>query len=89
MRMPDLYGGVDHLAPGTRLNDMFEIDRRIASGGMGEIYQGHAIETGLPVAVKVMRTDLVNNETAFALLSKEASALSQIQHDAVVRCFIF
>src|SRR5258708_2526852 len=90
MRMPDLYGGVaDHLAPGTRLNDMFEIDRRIASGGMGEIYEGHALETGLPVAVKVMRTDLVNNETAFALFRKEASALNQIQHDAVVRCFIF
>jgi Protein kinase domain len=56
---------------------------------MGEIYQGHAIETGLPVAVKVMRTDLVNNETAFALFRKEASALYQIQHDVVVRCFIF
>ena len=77
--MPDLYGGVaDHLAPGTRLNDMFEIDRRIASGGMDEIYQGHAIEPGLPVAVKVIRTDRVNNETAFALFRKEASTLNQI-----------
>ena len=88
--MPDIYGGsADHLAPGTRLNDMFEIDRRIASGGMGEIYRAHAIVTGLPVDIEVIRTDLADSEFAFALFRKEASALNHIQHDAVVRYFIF
>jgi hypothetical protein len=77
------------LAPGTRLNGIFEIERRIASGGMGEIYRGHAIETGDPVAIKVMRGDLADNATALALFRKEASALHLIHHEAIVRYYIF
>jgi serine/threonine protein kinase len=77
------------LAPGTRLNGIFEIDQRIASGGMGEIYRGHAIETGDPVAIKVMRTDLAGNTTALALFRKEASALHYIHHEAIVRYYVF
>jgi serine/threonine protein kinase len=56
---------------------------------MGEIYRGHAIETGDPVAIKVMRTDLVDNATALALFRKEALALNNIQHNAIVRYYIF
>jgi eukaryotic-like serine/threonine-protein kinase len=77
------------LAPGTRLNGIYEIEGRIASGGMGEIYRGHAIETGDPVAIKVMRTDLGDNATALALFRKEASALHYIHHEAIVRYYIF
>jgi serine/threonine-protein kinase len=77
------------LAPGTRLNGIFEIDQRIASGGMGEIYRGHAIETGDPVAIKVMRTDLADNAMAMALFRKEASALHNIHHEAIVRYYVF
>ena len=72
-----------------RLNGIFEIDRHIASGGMGEIYRGHVIETGDPVAIKVMRTDLGDNATALALFRKEASALHYIHHEAIVRYYIF
>ena len=84
-----LYAGPPHLAPGTRLNGIYEIEGRIASGGMGEIYRGHAVETGDPVAIKVMRTDLGDNATALALFRKEASALHYIHHEAIVRYYIF
>jgi len=77
------------LPPGTRLNGIFEIDRRIATGGRGEIYRGHVVETGDPVAIKVMRADLAGNIPALAALRKEASTLRDIQHDAVVRHYIF
>src|SRR5215475_1782606 len=77
------------LAAGTRLNGIFEIDRPIASGGMGEVYQGHVIETGDPVAIKVMRTDLVDNATALALFRKEASSLHNLHHEAIVRYYVF
>ena len=40
------------LEPGTRLNGIFEIEQRIASGGLGEVYRGRAIETGDAIAVK-------------------------------------
>jgi serine/threonine-protein kinase len=56
---------------------------------MGEIYRGHAIETGDPVAIKVMRTDLADNTMALALFRKEASALHYIHHEAIVRYYVF
>jgi predicted Ser/Thr protein kinase len=88
--MSDMYSAErSRLAPGTRLNGIFEIDQRIASGGMGEIYRGHAIETGDPVAIKVMRTDLADNAMAMALFRKEASALHNIHHEAIVRYYVF
>jgi len=88
--MTDMYSAErSRLAPGTRLNGIYEIDQRIASGGMGEIYRGHAIETGDPVAIKVMRTDLADNAMAMALFRKEASALHNIHHEAIVRYYVF
>src|SRR5215470_3252776 len=88
--MSEMYSTeASRLAPGTRLNGIFEIDQRIASGGMGEIYRGHAIETGDPVAIKVMRTDLADNAMAMALFRKEASALHNIHHEAIVRYYVF
>jgi len=88
--MSDMYSTeTSRLAPGTRLNGIFEIDHRIASGGMGDIYRGHAIETGDPVAIKVMRTDLADNMMALALFRKEASALHNIHHEAIVRYYVF
>jgi eukaryotic-like serine/threonine-protein kinase len=77
------------LGPGTRLSGIYEIDRRIGSGGMGEIFRGHAVETGDPVAIKVMRTDLDDNAMALALFRKEAKALHNIQHEAIVRYYVF
>jgi tRNA A-37 threonylcarbamoyl transferase component Bud32 len=90
--MSDMYSShasTARLAQGTRLNGIFEIENHIASGGMGEIYRGHAIETGDVVAIKVMRTDLADNTMALALFRKEASALHYIHHDAIVRYYIF
>jgi serine/threonine protein kinase len=77
------------LPPGTRLNGIYEIDQQIGSGGMGEIYRGHAIQTGDPIAIKMMLPELAENEAALALFRKEASALHYLQHDAIVRYYVF
>ncbi|MCG5233972.1 serine/threonine-protein kinase [Xanthobacter oligotrophicus] len=77
------------LPPGTRLNDLFEIDEGIAAGGMGEIYRGHAIETGDPVAIKTIRSDVAETETALAMFRKEARALHNLNHEAIVRYYVF
>jgi eukaryotic-like serine/threonine-protein kinase len=77
------------LPPGTQLSGMYEIDWRIGSGGMGEIYRGHNVETNDAVAIKVMRTDLDDNAMALALFRKEAKALHNLQHEAIVRYYVF
>ena len=74
---------------GTRLSGIYEIDAPLAKGGMGEIYRGHAIETGDPVAIKLIRADMADNEAALALFRREASALNRLHHEAIVRYFVF
>ncbi|HVV94238.1 MAG TPA: serine/threonine-protein kinase [Hyphomicrobiales bacterium] len=85
----DIGGGRFGLAPGTRLNGIFEIERLVAVGGMGEIYRGVAIQTRDPVAIKTLRPEMARDEAALALFRKEASALHNLQHEAIVRYFVF
>ena len=77
------------IPPGTQLNGIYEIDYAIASGGMGEVYKGHAIQTGDAVAIKMMLPDLAEDESALALFRKEAAALHHLYHEAIVRYFVF
>jgi serine/threonine-protein kinase len=77
------------ISTGTQLNSIYEIDELIAVGGMGEVYRGHAIQTGDPVAIKLIRSDLSEAEAAFALFRKEAAALHNLYHEAIVRYYVF
>ncbi len=77
------------IRPGTRLNGIYEIESLIATGGMGEVFSGRAIETGIKVAIKMVRADLTENDTVLALFRKEAAALHNLQHEAVVRYYVF
>jgi hypothetical protein len=77
------------VAPGTTLNGIYRIDQPIAAGGMGEIYKGFAVRTGKPVAIKMIRSDLAENDSALALFRKEASSLDDLQHEAIVRYYLF
>jgi serine/threonine-protein kinase len=81
--------GRARLSPGTRLNGIYEIDRPIGMGGMGEIYIGRVIETGDPVAIKVLLPEFSDNAAALTLFRKEASALHHVHHDAVIRYYVF
>ena len=80
------YRGV---APGTRLNGIYEIDQMIGAGGMGEVYKCHEIQTGAPVAIKMLLPDMAENEAALALFRREAAALHHLPHDSIVRYFLF
>jgi serine/threonine protein kinase len=77
------------LPPGAQLNGIYQIDAFISSGGMGEIYRGHEILTGSPVAIKVIRDELSGDETALAMFRNEATALNRLHHEAIVRYFLF
>ena len=80
------YRGVP---PGTRLNGIYEIEAVIGAGGMGEVYKCREIQTGSLVAVKMLLPDMVDNEAALALFRREAAALHNLPHDAIVRYFLF
>jgi serine/threonine-protein kinase len=74
---------------GVRLNGIYEIGALIAQGGMGEVYKGFNIQTNDPVAIKMILPELASNPDAFALFRREASTLHNLQHEAIVRYFVF
>ena len=77
------------LRPGVRLNGTYEVETLIAEGGMGEVYKGFNIQTGDPVAIKVVRPELSRSADAVALFRREASTLNTLHHDAIVRYYVF
>jgi serine/threonine protein kinase len=82
-------GSPGSLGRGVRLNGMYEIETLLAQGGMGEVYKGFNIQTGDPVAIKMILPELARNADAFALFRREASTLHNLQHEAIVRYFVF
>ena len=83
------YSASTQLSPGTRLNGIYEIDHLIAAGGMGEVYKGHTVQTGDTVAIKVLHPEYARNEAALGLFRREASALHNMHHEAIVRYYVF
>jgi len=77
------------LGPGTQLNGLFEIDEKIASGGMGEVFRGHEIMSGHPIAIKIVLSELAKDETIVGLFNKEARILRDFNHPAIVRYMAF
>ncbi len=70
---------------GMHLNDLFEIVRFIAQGGMGEVYEGRNLASGERVAIKVILPQYAADEQFMALFRREASALERIGHDSLVK----
>ena len=77
------------MRPGARLNNVYEIERLVAQGGMGEVYRGFNIQTGDPVAIKMIRPEFSNDPEILELFRREASILHSFTHDAIVRYFVF
>ncbi|WP_292397766.1 protein kinase, partial [Mesorhizobium sp.] len=80
---------VTNTAVGTQLSGIYELDERIAFGGMGEVYRGHNIQTGDHVAIKIVLPEFARDQTILSLFRKEASILNHLSHDAVVRYHVF
>ena len=74
---------------GTTLNGIYEVERLIAVGGMGEVYKGRAIQTGDAVAIKMIRPEMARDEAALALFRREAAALHNLYNEAIVRYYVF
>lgn len=80
---------VTNATVGTQLSGIYELDERLAFGGMGEVYRGHNIQTGDPVAIKIVLPELARDTTILSLFRKEASVLNHLAHDAIVRYHVF
>jgi eukaryotic-like serine/threonine-protein kinase len=77
------------VAPGTRLNGIYEVESLIGTGGMSEIYKGRNIQTQDDVAIKVILPEFAQDEQMVALFRREALTLNRLSNETIVRYHVF
>jgi predicted ATPase len=70
---------------GDVVADRYRIRRHAAAGGMGTVYEAVDMRAGVPVALKTWRAAPDTEPRARSRLWREAQALANIRHPAVVR----
>ena len=84
-RQRDRHG----LEAGTKVGDRYVIERLLARGGMGEVYVATQKALGRTVALKVMRAELLGDETAVKRFLREAVTVSKLEDPHTIRLFDF
>ena len=72
------------VGPGVVLNNIYQVKRFLARGGMGEVYEGFNVSTDERVAIKVILPALAADPNVRAMFLREAKTLGNLHHPAVV-----
>ena len=70
---------------GQRVAGRYELLESLGAGAMGVVYRARDRELDRDVAVKLLRSDMVDPVEAGERFVREAEAMASVQHDAVVR----
>ncbi len=65
----------------------FKVERLLGHGGMGEVYLARQLSLDRPVALKVLRPELLNNPTYMARFESEAWAAAKLNHPNIVHIY--
>ena len=82
---PCLVG--EPIAPGSVLAGRYRIKRFVAAGGMGEVYEADDQLLGDPIAIKLLRTDLIQKPGAQARFADEIRLARKVTHANICRVF--
>jgi eukaryotic-like serine/threonine-protein kinase len=74
-------------SPGDLLADRFRIRRFLARGGMGEVYEAEDVELREEVAVKTIRSEVLEDTHALDRFKREVYLAKQVTHPNVCRIF--
>ncbi len=72
------------LTPDTVIDARYKIIKRLATGGMGEVYRAVHVELGKPLALKVMLPELSQDQEFVARFKREAIASSRIGQQNII-----
>lgn len=71
------------LAAGLLIADRYQLDRRIAVGGMGEVWEASDTRLGRSVAVKVLRSELSDDPEFLHRFRIEARTVASLDHTGI------
>jgi serine/threonine-protein kinase len=67
----------------------FQLEDRIAVGGMGEVWRAVDLTVGLPVAVKLLSTEYARAPEALARFRAEARHASSVSHPGIAQVYYY
>ncbi|MFT3797892.1 Stk1 family PASTA domain-containing Ser/Thr kinase [Microbacterium sp.] len=69
------------------LSDRYRVDALIGRGGMASVYRGFDETLGRPVAIKILKRELAEDNAFRTRFRLEAQAASRMSHPAIVRVY--
>lgn len=70
-----------------RLDDRYELRKRVGSGGMAEVWEGFDHNLSRRIAIKMLHPHLAADPTVLARFRSEAQAAARLTHPAVVAIY--
>jgi serine/threonine-protein kinase len=82
-------GPADRFEAGVTLGGMYQIVHEISRGAMGVVYRAEDLGLSRPVALKMLRPDLVRDKKLVASFRDEAAVLAALRHENLVQVYAF
>lgn len=80
---------LERFEAGMTLGGMYQIVHEINRGAMGVVYRAEDLGLSRPVAIKMLRPDLVRDVELVQRFREEAGILASLNHDNLVRVYSF
>lgn len=74
---------------GRLIDNKYLIESKIARGGTGTVYRAMHVQLNVPMAVKILHNDRINDALAVERFRREAFAAMQVRHPNAIAVFDF
>jgi eukaryotic-like serine/threonine-protein kinase len=69
------------------LADRYQVGELIGRGGMADVFEGVDLRLGRRIAIKLLKSDLANDESFESRFAQEAQASAKMAHPTIVRIY--
>jgi GAF domain-containing protein/tRNA A-37 threonylcarbamoyl transferase component Bud32 len=75
------------ISVGALVDQKYRVDAIIGQGGMGAVFKAWDVRLERPVAIKVVRADLIADPDARARFRRESQIVARLQHPSIVTVY--
>jgi eukaryotic-like serine/threonine-protein kinase len=79
--------GGSAISVGAVVDGKYRVDSVIGQGGMGAVFRAWDVRLERPVAIKVVRADLISDPDSRARFNRESKIVARLQHPSIVTVY--